>query len=158
MLMQRGMMDRQGQVMPGLQDILKRLRAMKEQQLRQYDPNSALDDLQRQLDDIVARERQTLEAQLQATRQRLEGLPTDTDPETAQQRANEARAVQEMEELVAERRAQLEALPRDVGDYPRLQQYDFRPASPCGFRSLAASAAAAGDGLALPVPGSVCRT
>ena len=125
-LMQRGMTDRHGRVMPGLQDILKRLRAMKEQQLRQYNPNSALDDLRRRLDDIVARERQTLDAQLAATRQRLDDLPADTDPETAQQRANEARAVQEMEELVAERQAQLDALPRDVGDTIRgLQQYDF---------------------------------
>jgi uncharacterized protein with von Willebrand factor type A (vWA) domain len=126
MLMQRGMTDRQGRVMPGLQDMLKRLRAMQEQQLRQYNPNSALDDLRRRLDDIVARERQTLEAQLEATRQRLHNLPPDTDPETAQQRANEARAVQEMEELAAERRAQLDALPRDVGETLRgLQQYDF---------------------------------
>src|SRR5262249_49016906 len=56
MLMQRGMTDRQSRVMPGLQDVLNRLRAMKEQQLRQYDPNRVLDDLRRQLDDIVARE------------------------------------------------------------------------------------------------------
>ncbi len=126
MLMQRGMKDRHGRVMPGLQDMLNRLRAMKEQQLRQYNPNSALDDLRRRLDDIVARERQSLDAQLEATRQRLDDLPADTDPETAQQRANEARAVQEVEELVAERRAQLDALPPDVGDTIRgLQQYDF---------------------------------
>src|SRR5215510_9183782 len=126
MLMQRGMTDRHGRVMPGLQDMLKRLRARKEQQLRQYNPNSVLDDLRRQLDDIVARERQALEAQLQATRQRLEGLAADTDPEAAQQRANEARAVQEMEELVAEHRTQLDALPRDAGETIQgLQQYDF---------------------------------
>lgn len=126
MLMQRGLTDRQNRVMPGLQDVLNRLRALKEQQLRQYDPNRVLDDLRRQLDAIVARERQTLEAQLEATRQRLEGLAADADPETAQQHANEARAVQEMEELVAERRDQLEALPRDLGEtIRRLQQYDF---------------------------------
>ncbi len=126
LLMQRGMKDRHGRVMPGLQDMLKQLRAMKEQQLRQYNPNSALDDLRRRLDDIVARERHALGAQMQATRQRLDGLPADTAPEIAQQRANEARAVQEMEELVTERRAQLDALPRDVGDSIRgLQQYDF---------------------------------
>src|SRR5262245_52502201 len=126
MLMQRGMTDRHGRVMPGLQDMLQRLRALKEQQLRHYNPNSALDDLRRQLDAIVERERQALEAQLAATRQRLEGLPAGTAPETTQQRANEARAVQEMEELVAERRAQLDALPRDVGaTIQQLQQYDF---------------------------------
>jgi uncharacterized protein with von Willebrand factor type A (vWA) domain len=126
MLMQRGLTDRHGQVLPGLQDMLHRLRALKEQQLHQYNPNSALDDLRRQLDDIMARERQTLEAQLQTTRQRLDGRPADADPTAAQQRANEARAVQEMEELVDERRAQLDALPRDVGDTIQgLQQYDF---------------------------------
>src|SRR5262245_64467555 len=83
MLMQRGMTDRHSRVMPGLQDVLNRLRALKEQQLRQYDPNRVLDDLQRQRDTIVERERQTLQAQLEATRQRLEGVGADTDPETA---------------------------------------------------------------------------
>src|SRR5437667_11907496 len=93
-LMQRGMKDRHGRVMPGLQEMLERLRAMKEQQLRQYNPNSALDNLRRQLDDIVARERQALEAQLEATRQRLAGLADDPVPEPAQARAKEARAEQ----------------------------------------------------------------
>src|SRR5262245_1494373 len=116
MLMQRGMKDRHGRVMPGLQDMLKQLRAMKEQQLRQYNPNSALDDLRRRLDDIVVRECHTLDAQLEVIRQRLDSLSTDSDLETAQQRVNEARVVQEMEELVAERRVQLDVLPRDVGD------------------------------------------
>lgn len=125
MLMQRGMMDRQGRMMRGLQDILNKLRAMKEQQLRQYDPNSVINDLRHRLDDIVGRERQTLEAQLEATRQRAESSPGEA-PKTAQQQDNEARAIQEMEELVAERQALLDQLPRQVGDtIRRLQQYDF---------------------------------
>jgi uncharacterized protein with von Willebrand factor type A (vWA) domain len=126
MLLQRGLTDRQGRVLPGLQDMVQQLRALKEQLLRQYNPDGALEDLRRQLDEITARERQTLEAQLQATRQRLEGMEPSTDPDAAQQAANEARAVQEMAELVAERQAQLDALPRDVGGAIQgLQQYDF---------------------------------
>lgn len=125
-LLQRGMMDRQGRVMPGLQDILHRLRALKEQQRRQYDPNSALHELRRKLDDIVARERQTLDAQLEATRQRLEDMTVETAAATAQQRENEARAVREMEDIVADHQAQLDALPREVSEtVRRLQQYDF---------------------------------
>ena len=125
MLMQRGLMDRQGEITPGLQDLLNQLRTLKEQQLRQYNPNRVIDDLRRRLDDIVARERQTLEAQLEATRQRAEQVFEDT-PEAAQQRANEARAIQEMEELVAERQAWLDDAPDQVGDtIRRLQQYDF---------------------------------
>jgi uncharacterized protein with von Willebrand factor type A (vWA) domain len=125
LLMQRGMTDRQGRVMRGLQDVLNRLRSMKEQQLRQYDPNSVVSDLRRRLDDIIARERGSLAAQLEATRKRAESL-SPTDPDAAQQRANEERAIQEMEELVAERQALLDQLPPQVGEtIRRLQQYDF---------------------------------
>jgi uncharacterized protein with von Willebrand factor type A (vWA) domain len=125
MLMQRGMMDRQGRVIPGLQDVLHKLRTMKEQQLREYNPDSVMDDVQRRLDDIIQRERQTLESQLAETRKRAEQFPED-GPEAAQQRANEVRAIQEMEELVAERQALLDDLPRQVGEtIRRLQQYDF---------------------------------
>lgn len=124
-LMERGTKDRHGRIMPGLQDLLNRLRAMKEQQLREYDPNSVIDTLRQQLDDIVARERQTLHEQLQATRQRAEQMPEDA-PDAAQQRANELRAIAEMEELVADRQALLDSLPRQVGETIRqLQQYDF---------------------------------
>jgi uncharacterized protein with von Willebrand factor type A (vWA) domain len=125
MLMQRGMMDRHGRTLPGLQDLLNNLRAMKEQQLREYNPNRVMEDLRRHLDDIVAREQRTLEAQLAATRRRAESFSA-SDPESALQRANEARAIQEMEELVAERQAMLGALPPQVGEtIRRLQQYDF---------------------------------
>jgi uncharacterized protein with von Willebrand factor type A (vWA) domain len=54
LLMQRS--DRSsGRVMHGLQDMLNRLRAMKEQQLQQYDLNSVVNDLRRRLDDTIAR-------------------------------------------------------------------------------------------------------
>ncbi|MEE8304576.1 MAG: hypothetical protein V3S24_19325, partial [Candidatus Tectomicrobia bacterium] len=115
MLMQRGMMDRQGRVLPGFQNLLNKLRTMKEQQLRQYNPDSVIDDLQQQLDDIVARERQTLDAQRAATRQRTAHLPSADAPDADQQRDNEVRAIREMEELVSERLAMLDDLPRQVG-------------------------------------------
>ena len=125
MLMQRGMMDRQGRIMHGLQDVLNQVRAAKEEQLRQYNPDSVVADLQRQLDDIVARERQTLDEQLAATRQRAVQLSED-EPVTAQQRANEARAIQEIEEIVTARGAVLDNLPDDVAaTMRRLQHYDF---------------------------------
>lgn len=124
-LMQRGMMNRQGDIMRGLQDILNKVRAEKEEQLRRYHPDGVTTELRCQLDEIVARERQTLEAQLQATRQRATPRVDDT-PEAAQQQENESRAIQEMEDIVAERRAVLDHLPRHLGEtIQRLQQYDF---------------------------------
>jgi uncharacterized protein with von Willebrand factor type A (vWA) domain len=125
-LMQRGMMNRQGQIMPGMQDILKQVRQTKEALLQRYNPDGILTDLQRQLDDIVARERQALQDQLAATRQRASQID-DAAPDAAQQRANEERAIQEMEEIVAERLATLDHLPpQDVGEtIRRLTSYDF---------------------------------
>jgi uncharacterized protein with von Willebrand factor type A (vWA) domain len=125
-LMQRGMMDRHGQITPGWQDLLNRLRTAKEAQLHQYDPDRVIDDLRQRLDEIVARERQTLDAQLAATRQRTARLPSGDDADSAQQRDNEARAKQEMEALVAERHTLLDHLPPPVGETIRqLRQYDF---------------------------------
>ncbi len=125
-LMQRGMMNRQGQIMPGMQDILKQVRQAKEELLQQYHPDGVLGDLQRQLEDIAAQERQSLDDQLAATRERM-GQIDDDAPDADQQRANEARAIQEMEEIVAERRETLDHLPfQDVGEtIRRLQNYDF---------------------------------
>jgi uncharacterized protein with von Willebrand factor type A (vWA) domain len=125
-LMQRGMMNRQGQIMPGMQDILKQVRQTKEDLLQQYNPDGILTDLQRQLDDIVARERQALEDQMAATRQRASQID-DAAPDAARQRANEERAIQEMEEIVAERLETLDHLPpQDVGEtIRRLTSYDF---------------------------------
>jgi uncharacterized protein with von Willebrand factor type A (vWA) domain len=123
-LMRCGMMDRQGNVMRGMQDVLNTVRATKEELLQQYNPDGVLSDLQRQLDDIVARERQVLDDQLAATRQRLD--PLSDDPDAEQHRANEERAVREMEEIVVERQQTLDHLPRDVSATIRqLQQYDF---------------------------------
>lgn len=122
-LIQQGMTDRQGRTMTGLQEMVQRLRQLRERLARQYDPHSVLDDLRHRLAAILAQERQTLEARLAATRQRLAGLEATATPQAA---ANEARAVQEMEELVAAQHAQLDALPRDVGETIQgLQQYDF---------------------------------
>lgn len=125
-LMQHGIMNRQGQIMPGMQDILKRVRQAKEDLLQQYNPDGVLGDLQHQLEDIVARERQALDDQLAATRERA-GQIDDDAPDAGQQRANEERAIQEMEEIVAERRETLDHLPfQDVGEtIRRLQNYDF---------------------------------
>ena len=125
MLMRRGMMDRRDRTMPGMQNVLDKVRRAKEELLRQYNPDGVMSDLRRQLDDIVAREHQALDDQLTATRQRLEGMPAD-GLDVERQRENEARAVQEMEEIVAEHREVLNHLSRDVGEtIRRLHDYDF---------------------------------
>jgi len=82
-LFQRGAQDPQGGRMPGLQDLLKRLRQERQQRLEQYDLGSALEDIKKQLADILQTERAGIErdvppgAQQEKKLQRLDALPPD---------------------------------------------------------------------------------
>ncbi|MDA1240544.1 MAG: hypothetical protein O2798_06850, partial [Chloroflexi bacterium] len=59
-LMQRGTRTPQGDRMQGLRDILQRLRQMRRQRLDQYDMGGVMDDIRRQLEEILEMERDTL--------------------------------------------------------------------------------------------------
>jgi uncharacterized protein with von Willebrand factor type A (vWA) domain len=82
-LFQRGAQDPQGGRMPGLQDLLKRLRQERQQRLEQYDLGSALEDIKKQLADILKTERAGIErdvppgAQQEQKLQRLDAMPPD---------------------------------------------------------------------------------
>jgi len=82
-LFQRGAQDPQGGRMPGLQDLLKRLRQERQQRLEQYDLGSALDDIKKQLADILKTERAGIErdvppgVQQEQKLRRLDAMPPD---------------------------------------------------------------------------------
>src|SRR5438445_4876301 len=57
---QRGAQTPQGR-MPGLQDLLKRLRKERQQKLDRYDLGSTMEDIQKKLDEILQTERQGIE-------------------------------------------------------------------------------------------------
>src|SRR3972149_5993422 len=59
-LLQRGMRTPRGQRLPGLRDILQKLRQQRRQVLDRYNLSSAMDDLQRRLEEVVQMERDTL--------------------------------------------------------------------------------------------------
>src|SRR6266704_6950913 len=56
-LFQRGMHNPHGPQMPGLQDLLQQLRQRRQQQLDRYDLGSALEDIKKKLEQILAKER-----------------------------------------------------------------------------------------------------
>ncbi|MDO8479025.1 MAG: VWA domain-containing protein [Candidatus Rokubacteria bacterium] len=82
-LFQRGAQDPQGGRMPGLQDLLKRLKQERQQRLEQYDMGSVLEDIKKQLADILKTERAGIErdvppgAQQEQKLQRLDAMPPD---------------------------------------------------------------------------------
>ena len=57
-LMQRGLRQPQGQRMPGLQDLMERLRRRRQQQLDRYDLGSSMDDIAKKLEQVVKTERE----------------------------------------------------------------------------------------------------
>src|SRR3989441_12239840 len=63
-LLQRGVRDPMGQRTQGLRDLLQQLRQQRRQTLDRFNLSSVFDDLKKKLDDILQRERQTLDSRL----------------------------------------------------------------------------------------------
>lgn len=65
--------DRQdGQQMPGMRDLLERVKQMRQREMNRYDLGSVLDDIQQKLEEIIQTERQGIERRLQEGRERLQ--------------------------------------------------------------------------------------
>jgi uncharacterized protein with von Willebrand factor type A (vWA) domain len=110
-LMQQGARMPEGQRMPGLKDLLDRLRRQKQQRLDRYDLGSSLEDITKKLEEVVQTERQGIK---------------DRTPEGPQR---------------AQREQKLDAIPPDpAGRLRDLQQYDFvSPEAKQKFDELLAS-------------------
>jgi uncharacterized protein with von Willebrand factor type A (vWA) domain len=95
-MMQQGARMPEGQRMPGLKDLLERLRRQRQQRLDRYDLGSSLEDIKKKLEEVVQTERQGIK---------------DRIPEGPQR---------------AQREQKLDAIPPDPGGRLReLQKYEF---------------------------------
>src|SRR3989304_5055032 len=107
-LLQRGMRNPLGQRLQGLRDLLQQLRQQRRQSLDRYNLSSAFDDIQKQLEEILSLEKETLERRLQPFQEAMKeaGLaPDQGDKQLA-----------EMLKGIAEKKKNfLEKLPEDLG-------------------------------------------
>ena len=118
-LMRQGMQDRQGQQIPGLRDLMERLKNQRREQLLRYDMDSAVEDIKERLEEIVKTEREGIQKRLDEAQQQV------GDAEGPERR--------EMEQLskLLEQRAQrnlekLDSLPDSMGGTIKdLIEYDF---------------------------------
>ena len=110
-LMQQGARMPGGQRMPGLKDLLDRLRKQRQERLNRYDLGSSLEDIKKKLEEIVQTERQGIQ---------------DRTPEGRER---------------AQRQHKLDAIPPDpAGRLRELQNYDFvSPEAKQKFDELLAS-------------------
>ncbi len=113
-LLQQGMRPPDGARMPGLKDLLDKLRAQKQQRMQRYDLGSSLEDIAKKLDDVVKTERAGIERDLQGRererrRQALEQIPPDAAGrlrELQNYDFHDEQAEQKFQDLLASLRAQ----------------------------------------------------
>ena len=104
-----------GERMPGIQDLLDRLRNRKQEELNRYDLGSMMDDIEKRLEEVVQTERQGIQRRLdQAHRPNDQGQ----QPDSALQKT--------LEKIAAQKQQALDQLPEDpAGQIKALSDYDF---------------------------------
>ena len=97
-LMQRGMRSPAGMRRQGLRDLLQRLRQQRRQALDRFDLGSVFDDIQRQIDEIVDLERDTLDERMEEAGPPPASPPAPGDGESEPQEAGGEASSQRSEE------------------------------------------------------------
>ena len=67
-MMRQGLENRDGQQLPGLRDLLERLKDQRRQQMQQYNMDSVVDDIRERLEDIIQTEREGIRQRLDQAR------------------------------------------------------------------------------------------
>ena len=94
---------------PGLDQLLRDLRQMRERELSRYDLDTALEDVRRQVEEVIDTERQGIDRRVQEAE---EGSPRKV-----------------LEKMAKQRRDQLDRLPDDLGGQVKgLRNYEFMDA------------------------------
>ena len=119
-MQRQGLRDNQGRRLPGLQDLLQRLRQKKQSQLDKYKLGSVMDEIQKKLEDVVRTERQGIQKRLDEARQKVEKGAEGVDEELGQ------KLLKRIEDMAAQNLEKLDSLPKDVGGKVKeLTDYDF---------------------------------
>ncbi len=150
-----GANQQDGSHMPGMRDLMERIRRMRQQEMNRYDLGSILDDLNKQLDDVIDTERAGIDDRLQHGRERLEQLRQQQGQQSksgAQQTGSQQSGQQSssgemnesgeggesessdydenihklLERMAARNQEKLDGLPNDpAGRIKQLNDYDF---------------------------------
>ncbi len=109
-LMQRGdIRDSQGRRLPGIQELLQRLRQTRQSQLEKYKLSSMIDEIRQKLDNILKTERQGIQRRLDEARQKASEGAGELSPEM------QPRLLKTIEDRAAQNLKKLDELPPDVG-------------------------------------------
>ena len=120
LMQQGGYQDGQGRQLPGIQNLLQRLRQKKRSQLEKYDLSSTVDKIRQKLDNILKTERQGIQRKLDEARQKDREATDELSSEMKQ------KLLQTVEDMATQNLAKLDELPSDPGGQIRgLTNHDF---------------------------------
>jgi len=115
-----GFRDSQGRHLPGLRNLLQKLKQIKQSQLDKYNLGSVLDEIRKKLDSIIGKERQGIQKKLDEAVQKTGKETGELTPEIGEKLLNKIR------DLAAQNTAKLDNLPADIGGIIKgLTDYDF---------------------------------
>jgi uncharacterized protein with von Willebrand factor type A (vWA) domain len=138
-LLQQGHKFQSGERMPGLRDLLERLKGRRQETLRRNNMDSVIRDIQERLERIKDTERAGIEKRVAEGRQQAEeeggqerkgkkqkADRSDSGAQDSSTDAQKAELQKILEKMAAKRIEQLDNLPKDIGGQIRsLREYDF---------------------------------
>jgi uncharacterized protein with von Willebrand factor type A (vWA) domain len=129
-MQRQGMRDGLGRRLPGLQDLLQRLRQRRQGQLDKYNLSSVMDEIRKKLEDIIKTEREGIQKKLEEGRQKAEEARQKTDGGTEGLDSEvQDRLLKKIEDMAAQNLERLDSLPKDVGGQVKeLTNYNFMDA------------------------------
>ena len=116
-LFNQGLNKQDSSQMPGIRQLMERLRAMRQRELNRYDLGSVLDDLKQRLDEIQQLERDGIEQRLDQSRQQTQQSESDSGQQDGAEKPGEGG--EQGQQSVSE---QSESGQGDAGDNEQLQR------------------------------------
>jgi uncharacterized protein with von Willebrand factor type A (vWA) domain len=119
--MQRmGFTGNRGMQMPGLRDLMQRLRQKRQGKLDKYNLGSMIDDIRKRLEEILKSEREGIQKKLEEARHKASGQESPLSPEMQQ------KMLKRIEDMAAQNLQKINQLPQDLGgQIKELSKYDF---------------------------------
>lgn len=118
--MQRRNFTNQGRRMPNLDELLDKLRRMRQEQLNRYNLDSVMDEIKQKLDRIIETERQGIRKKLEEAAEQSEKTGGELAPEIRE------KLLKNIRERAEQNRAKLDKLPPEAaGRIKGLTEYDF---------------------------------
>jgi uncharacterized protein with von Willebrand factor type A (vWA) domain len=133
---QQGLRGRFGERIKGIQDLLQQLRNQRQQKLNQYNVDSVLEEIQKQLQEIVQTERQGIQRRLDEAQERYQqslsrqsqrAEPSAEQPSTPELPPQlQEQLLRKLEQQARQHLEYLASLPKDpAGAVNQLRNYEF---------------------------------